>query len=86
MNLVVAGLDRAVYLDKIVVTHGMIISNTLVLCSGHLAEASLTVNLARKEFARCNGDVQYLGRVVKQGLQRFSFLGLVRYYQNFCKK
>lgn len=68
MNLVVAGLDGcAVYLDDVVVfsdtwdDHVQRIS-ALFFC---LAEACLTTNLAKCEFARAT--VKYLGQVVGQG-------------------
>lgn len=68
MNMVVSGLDGcAVYLDDVV-----IYSNTWEDHIHHirqlfnpLAEAHLTINLARCEFARTT--VTFLGKVVGQG-------------------
>ena len=71
MNMVVFGLEGcAVYLDDVVVfsdswdTHVQRIRALF----GRLAEARLTVNLAKCEFARAT--VAYLGRVVGQGQVR----------------
>lgn len=65
MNLVVAGLGGcAVYLDDVVVDH---LQHIGALFS-RLAEAHLTVNLAKCEFARAT--VTYLGQVVGQGQVR----------------
>lgn len=68
MNLVVAGLDDyAVYLDNVVVFSDMWDDHIQRIGSlfSRLAEAHLTVNLAKCEFARAT--VTYLGRVVSQG-------------------
>lgn len=68
MNHVVAGLEGcAVYLDDLVVFSDTWPSHlqrirSLFVC---LAEANLTINLAKCEFARAT--VTYLGRVVGQG-------------------
>lgn len=68
MNMVVAGLEScAVYLDNVVifsVTWDAHVQRIRALFS-RLAEARLTVNLAKCEFAR--ETVTYLGWVVGQG-------------------
>ncbi|KAI3372618.1 hypothetical protein L3Q82_023087, partial [Scortum barcoo] len=68
MNLVVSGLDGcAVYLDDVVVFSDSWDDHLHRISAlfGRLAEAHLTVNLAKCEFARAT--VTYLGRVVGQG-------------------
>lgn len=68
MNMVVAGLEScAVYLDYVVIfsdTWDAHVQRIRALIS-RLAEAQLTVNLAKCEFARAT--VTYLGWVVGQG-------------------
>ncbi|KAI3352072.1 hypothetical protein L3Q82_020890 [Scortum barcoo] len=68
MNLVVSGLDGcAVYLDDVVVFNDSWDDHLhrIGALFSRLAEAHLTVNLAKCEFARAT--VTYLGRVVGQG-------------------
>lgn len=68
MNLVVAGLEGcAVYLDDLVMFSDTWNDHVhrIGALFGHLAEACLTVNLAKCEFARAT--VTYLGRLVGQG-------------------
>ena len=71
MNMVVSGLEGcAVYLDDVVIfsdTWDMHVQRIRALFD-RLAEARLTVNLAKCEFARAT--VTYLGRVVGQGQVR----------------
>ena len=71
MNHVVAGLEGcAVYLDDVVVYAGTWAIHLARICSlfERLAAATLTVNLAKCEFAQAT--VVYLGKVVGQGQVR----------------